>query len=64
LEKWREEARRTGRAGRRTLDDPTDDDDDGRLDRTEAPLTPAENDKGVLVDLYIPRHCSATSEWC
>lgn len=21
----------------------------------------AENDKGVLVDLYIPRHCSATS---
>ena len=20
-----------------------------------------ENDRGVLVDLYIPRHCSATS---
>jgi hypothetical protein len=21
-----------------------------------------ENDRGVLVDLYIPRHCSATSQ--
>jgi hypothetical protein len=28
----------------------------------DALLTEKENDKGVLVDLYIPRHCAATSE--
>lgn len=36
---------------------------DGRTDTKDigGNADPAENDKGALVDLYIPRHCSATS---